>query len=64
MNISNKARDFEGGTYSDLSVNGTVLIRGRCLFETWSLLEETQPAFTCLKSTIETPEQRVKSVQS
>ena len=26
--------------------------------------ERTQPAFTCLKSTMETPEQRVKPVQS
>ena len=28
------------GAYSDLSVNGTVLIRGWRLFEAWRLLEE------------------------
>ena len=31
---------LEGGTYSDLSVNGAALIRGWCVFETQFILEE------------------------
>ena len=31
---------LEGGTYSDLSVNGAALIRGWCVFETQFIFEE------------------------
>ena len=33
-----------GGAYFDLGVTGEVFIKGRCLFETWRLLEEIRYA--------------------